>query len=147
VVIRDQVCQAQCNTAVLLVQDARARWALLLAGAFGAYSLGANNIANVMGVFLLSVALQDLHISAWLVLSPTEELFLLGGLAIAGSGFTLDCSFSFHFPGARSLVVRFRCRIYFWFLYRVSRLLWLLCWGSGFFAPGAGVSVGRCWAK
>jgi len=50
----------------LLVQDARARWALLLAGAFGAYSLGANNIANVMGVFLLSVALQDLHISAWL---------------------------------------------------------------------------------
>ena len=25
---------------------------LLLAGAFGAYSLGANNIANVMGVFV-----------------------------------------------------------------------------------------------
>jgi PiT family inorganic phosphate transporter len=25
---------------------------LLLAGAFGAYSLGANNIANIMGVFI-----------------------------------------------------------------------------------------------
>ncbi|MBI16263.1 MAG: hypothetical protein CMK60_01175 [Proteobacteria bacterium] len=69
--IRDRECQAQCNTAVLLVQDAGTRWALLLAGAFGAYSLRANNMANAMGVFLPTVALQDLHISAWLVLSPT----------------------------------------------------------------------------
>jgi hypothetical protein len=35
-------------------------------------------------------------------------LFLLGGLAIADGGFTLDCSFPFRCPGARNLVVRFR---------------------------------------
>jgi len=32
--------------------DAYTRLGLILAGAFGSYSLGANNIANVMGVFL-----------------------------------------------------------------------------------------------
>ncbi len=37
-----------------------------------------------------------------------EQLFLLGGLAIADGGFTLDCSFPFRCPGARNLVVRFR---------------------------------------
>ena len=36
----------------ILRLDAYTRTALLLAGAFGAYSLGANNIANVMGVFV-----------------------------------------------------------------------------------------------
>ena len=36
----------------LFVQDVTVRWALLAAGAFGAYSLGANNIANVMGPFI-----------------------------------------------------------------------------------------------
>ena len=36
----------------LLRVDAYLRTGLLLAGAFGAYSLGANNIANVMGVFV-----------------------------------------------------------------------------------------------
>jgi len=36
----------------LLRQDAYTRLGLILAGAFGAYSLGANNIANVMGVFI-----------------------------------------------------------------------------------------------
>jgi len=44
---------------------------VLLAGAFGAYSLRANNMANAMGVFLPTVALQDLQFSAWLFLSPT----------------------------------------------------------------------------
>ena len=34
--------------------DAYTRLALILAGAFGSYALGANNIANVMGVFLPS---------------------------------------------------------------------------------------------
>ncbi len=36
----------------LLRLDAYTRTGLILAGAFGAYSLGANNIANVMGVFV-----------------------------------------------------------------------------------------------
>ena len=55
---------------------------LVIAGAFGAYSLGANNIANVMGVFVPSFNLQDLDIGIF-TLSSARQLFLLGGLAIA----------------------------------------------------------------
>lgn len=36
----------------LLTMDVFTRRGLILAGAFGSYSLGANNIANVMGVFM-----------------------------------------------------------------------------------------------
>lgn len=38
----------------LIVLDVFIKWALIIVGAFGAYSLGANNIANVMGVFAAS---------------------------------------------------------------------------------------------
>ena len=55
---------------------------LVIAGAFGAYSLGANNIANVMGVFVPSFNLQDLDFGIF-TLSSAQQLFLLGGLAIA----------------------------------------------------------------
>lgn len=55
---------------------------LLLVGAFGAYSLGANNIANVMGVFLPSFNLHSLDLGIF-ILSSNQQLFLLGGLAIA----------------------------------------------------------------
>jgi phosphate/sulfate permease len=55
---------------------------LIVVGAFGSYSLGANNIANVMGVFLPSFMLDDLKIG-FIVLSSNQQLFLLGGLAIA----------------------------------------------------------------
>lgn len=55
---------------------------LIIVGAFGAYSLGANNIANVMGVFLPAFHLHDLDL--WLfTLNSNQQLFLLGGLAIA----------------------------------------------------------------
>jgi inorganic phosphate transporter, PiT family len=55
---------------------------LIVVGAFGSYSLGANNIANVMGVFLPSFNLEDLRIG-FIVLSSNQQLFLLGGIAIA----------------------------------------------------------------
>jgi inorganic phosphate transporter, PiT family len=58
------------------------RTGLLLVGAFGAYSLGANNIANVMGVFVPAFNLQDLNLGLF-TLSSAQQLFLLGGLAIA----------------------------------------------------------------
>ena len=58
------------------------RSGLLIAGAFGAYSLGANNIANVMGVFVPAFNLQDLNLGLF-TLSSAQQLFLLGGLAIA----------------------------------------------------------------
>jgi inorganic phosphate transporter, PiT family len=55
---------------------------LIVVGAFGSYSLGANNIANVMGVFLPSFNLEDLRIG-FIVLNSNQQLFLLGGIAIA----------------------------------------------------------------
>jgi PiT family inorganic phosphate transporter len=62
--------------------------ALLLAGAFGAYSLGANNIANVMGVFVNISPFTDINISSFFIFTSTQQLFLLGGLAIAMGVFT-----------------------------------------------------------
>jgi phosphate/sulfate permease len=55
---------------------------LILVGAFGAYSLGANNIANVMGVFVSAFHLSDLDLGIF-TLSSNQQLFLLGGLAVA----------------------------------------------------------------
>jgi PiT family inorganic phosphate transporter len=55
---------------------------LLVVGAFGAYSLGANNIANVMGVFIPAFNLQDLDL--WIfTLNSNQQLFLLGGISIS----------------------------------------------------------------
>ena len=58
------------------------RTGLIIVGALGAYSLGANNIANVMGVFLSSFNLEPLDLKLF-VLSSNQQLLLLGGLAIA----------------------------------------------------------------
>jgi len=55
---------------------------LIVVGAFGAYSLGANNIANVMGVFIPAFNLQDLNLGLF-SLNSSQQLFLLGGIAIA----------------------------------------------------------------
>ncbi|MGC1389894.1 MAG: inorganic phosphate transporter [Bacteroidales bacterium] len=55
---------------------------LIVVGAFGAYSLGANNIANVMGVFVPAFHLKDLNF--WIFsLNSSQQLLLLGGLAVA----------------------------------------------------------------
>jgi PiT family inorganic phosphate transporter len=66
----------------LLRTDAYTRLGLLLAGAFGAYSLGANNIANVMGVFIPSSPFTDFSVAGLFSVSSTQQLFLLGALAI-----------------------------------------------------------------
>ena len=55
---------------------------LIVVGAFGSYSLGANNIANVMGVFLPAFNLNELDMGIF-TLSSAQQLFLLGGIAIA----------------------------------------------------------------
>jgi phosphate/sulfate permease len=55
---------------------------LIIVGAFGAYSLGANNIANVMGVFVPAFHLHDLDLYLF-SLNSNQQLFLLGGIAIA----------------------------------------------------------------
>ena len=63
--------------------DAYTRLGLVLAGAFGAYSLGANNIGNVMGVFISSSPFTDFSLAGLVNFSSVQQLFLLGGLAIA----------------------------------------------------------------
>jgi len=68
--------------------DGYTRLALILAGAFGAYSLGANNIANVMGVFVPVAPFPDLQFGQDFSVSSAQQLFLVGGLAIAIGVFT-----------------------------------------------------------
>jgi len=72
----------------LLRTDAYTRIGLILAGAFGSYSLGANNIANVMGVFVPANPFADLAITDFLAFSGAQQLFLLGAIAIAVGVFT-----------------------------------------------------------
>jgi len=67
----------------MLEMDIYTRIGLILVGAFGAYSLGANNIANVMGVFVPASPFQDFNLMGMIRFSGTQQLFLLGSLAIA----------------------------------------------------------------
>ena len=71
----------------MLMEDALTRAALIIAGAFGAYSLGANNIANVVGVFIPASPLPEMELGGFTI-SSARQLFLLGGLAIALGVFT-----------------------------------------------------------
>jgi PiT family inorganic phosphate transporter len=71
----------------LLYLDQWTRIGLLVAGALGAYSLGANNIANVVGVFVQASPLPSIEIGGMFTLTGTETLFLLGGIAIAAGSF------------------------------------------------------------
>lgn len=63
------------------------RVGLIVVGAFGAYSLGANNIANVMGVFTNSIELEPLDLY-FFTLNKTQILFFLGAIAISVGIFT-----------------------------------------------------------
>jgi len=72
------------NTKLHIVKvDKYTRYALLAAGAFGAYSLGANNIANVMGVFINVSPFTNITISENLTITSVQQLFFLGALAIS----------------------------------------------------------------
>ena len=66
----------------LLVYESYIKTGLIIVGAFGAFSLGANNIANVMGVFVPSLSLGEADFGIF-TLSGAQQLFLLGGIAIA----------------------------------------------------------------
>ncbi len=68
--------------------DSWTRWGLLLAGAFGSYALGANNIANVMGVFVSSNPFTSFNIAGVGNFTGVQQLFLLGAAAIAVGIFT-----------------------------------------------------------
>ncbi len=66
----------------LLVQDLFVRNALIVVGAFGAYSLGANNIANVVGVFVPVSPFKDLNPGGLINITGLQQLYLLGALSI-----------------------------------------------------------------
>lgn len=72
----------------ILRQDCYTRIGLIIAGAFGAYALGANNIANVMGVFVDASPFKPLIIDGKQILNNTQILFLIGALAISAGVFT-----------------------------------------------------------
>lgn len=72
----------------ILRQDIYTRIGLILTGAFGAYALGANNIANVMGVFVDSSPFKPITFSNGFILSGTQILFLIGGISISAGVIT-----------------------------------------------------------
>jgi PiT family inorganic phosphate transporter len=67
----------------IVTRDKLIRRGLLVAGAFGAYSLGANNIANVMGVFVKVSPFETLEIFSGITITSTQQLFFLGAIAIS----------------------------------------------------------------
>lgn len=71
----------------LLMYENWMRTGLMIVGAFGAYSLGANNIANVMGVFVPSIPLDDTDFGLF-TLTGSQQLFFLGAIAIAAGVLT-----------------------------------------------------------
>ena len=73
----------------LIRRDQYTRIGLIIAGAFGAYALGANNIANVMGVFVPASPLKELSIPIIdTTLNKSQVLFFLGAIAISFGIFT-----------------------------------------------------------
>lgn len=72
----------------MLQIDAWTRVGLIVVGAFGAYSLGANNIANVMGMFVFANPFDAYTFGNIFEFSGTQQLFLLGSAAIGVGIFT-----------------------------------------------------------
>ncbi|PKL17663.1 MAG: inorganic phosphate transporter [Spirochaetae bacterium HGW-Spirochaetae-5] len=66
----------------ILYFDFYNRIGLIIVGGFGAYSLGANNIANVMGVFVPVAPFRPIETIIGTI-SGNEQLFILGGIAMA----------------------------------------------------------------
>ncbi|CAG0990788.1 Sulfate permease CysP [Anaerolineae bacterium] len=68
--------------------DAWTRTGLMIGAATAAYMLGANNIANVMGMFVPASPFADLTLLRMVRISGTEQLFFIGGAAIAVGAYT-----------------------------------------------------------
>ena len=66
----------------LLVLDRCLRFGLLAVGCYGAWALGGNNMANVVGVYMRLDLFDTVQVGPW-VLSQSRMLALLGGLAIS----------------------------------------------------------------
>ena len=75
-------CYLKANPIPMLYRDAYTRVGLVIAGALSAYSLGANNVANVMAPFLKVLTVPDIYL--WgVTISSAQQLFFIGALSIA----------------------------------------------------------------
>lgn len=72
----------------ILKQDLAVRLGMILTTALGGFALGANNMANVVGVFVDSCIFTPLKLGSFYTLSGTQVLFLLGALAACVGVFT-----------------------------------------------------------
>jgi PiT family inorganic phosphate transporter len=59
------------------------RWGFIIIGAFGAYSLGANNIANVVGIFVNISPFKDITLLGAIHITGLQQLYFWGALSIA----------------------------------------------------------------
>lgn len=67
----------------LLELDYYTRAGLVIVAALASYSLGANNISIVMGMFVSTPLFSDVQFAHLFTITGVQQLFLLGGLAIA----------------------------------------------------------------
>lgn len=72
----------------LLKLDSFTRTGLVIVGAIASYSMGANNIANVMGMFASASPFSDFALTDAMSITGVQQLFLLGGFAMAVGIFT-----------------------------------------------------------
>ena len=66
----------------LLQRDSLLRLGMIVTGAFGSYALGANNMANVVGVFIPVVPFDDFTVFGYQV-TAVHQLFFVGSMAVA----------------------------------------------------------------
>lgn len=72
----------------VLWQDFAVRLGMILTTALGGYALGANNMADVVGVFVDSCAFKPLKLGEFYTLSGVQVLFLFGAIAVSTGVFT-----------------------------------------------------------
>jgi len=66
----------------LLEQDMLIRYGLVVVGAFGAYFLGANNIANAVGVFVPVTPFKDIQVGQLFVITGVQQLYIVGAASL-----------------------------------------------------------------
>jgi len=82
------VCTIKCFSIGMFKLDILIRYGLVLVGASGAYAMAANNISTVMGVFVPVAPFTDLSVAGIFSLTAAQQLFFVGGIAIAIGVFT-----------------------------------------------------------
>ena len=67
----------------MLELDIYTRFGLIIVAAFGSYSLGANNVSKVIGVFITSSPFKDMVFFNYFQISGITQLYLVGALSMA----------------------------------------------------------------